>query len=101
MYYDGVQKELVKEWTVNSSVHSWSLLTNWMFKKGNTRSKRISDIRKLYIKFLTSFTDLSNKEIANLLEIESSTVTNILDGRYKENDFIIKLSMEIDKNVKL
>ncbi len=31
--------------------------------KGNTRSKRISVIRKLYIKFLKRFTDLSNKEI--------------------------------------
>ncbi len=69
--------------------------------KGNTRSKRISDIRKLYIKFLKSFTDLSNKEIANLHEIGSSTVTNVLNGRYKENGFIIKSSMEIAKNVKL
>jgi len=42
--------------------------------KGNTKLKRISDIRKLYIKFLKSFTDLSNKEIANLHEIGSSTV---------------------------
>ena len=69
--------------------------------KGNTRSKRISDIRKLYIKFLKSVTDLSNKEIANLHEIGSSTVTNVSNGRYKENDFIIKSSIVIDKNVKL
>jgi len=69
--------------------------------KGNTKSKRISDIRKLYIKFLKSFTYLSNKEIANLLEIGSPTVTNVLNVRYEENDFIIKSSMEIDKNVKL
>ena len=69
--------------------------------KGDTRSKRISDIRKLYIKFLKNFTDLSNKEIADLLEIGSSTVTNVLSGRYKENDFIIKSSMKIDKIVKL
>ena len=69
--------------------------------KGNTRSKRISDIRKQYIKFLKRFTDLSNKEIANLHEIGSSTVNNVLNGRYKENDFMIKLSMKIDKNMKL
>jgi len=69
--------------------------------KGNTRSKRISDIGKPYIKFLKSFSVLSNKEIANLHEIGSSTVTNVLSGRYKENDFIIKSSIEIDKNVKL
>ncbi|MBA7678049.1 hypothetical protein ES703_86320 [subsurface metagenome] len=69
--------------------------------KGNTRSKSISDIRKLYIKFLKSFTDLSNNEIANLHEIGSSTVTNVLSGKYKENDFIIKSIMEINKNVKL
>jgi chromosomal replication initiation ATPase DnaA len=37
--------------------------------KGNTKSKRISDIRKLYIKNLKKYTDVSNKEIANLLEI--------------------------------
>ncbi|MCK4309425.1 MAG: hypothetical protein KAW42_05580 [Candidatus Atribacteria bacterium] len=53
------------------------------------------------VKFLKRFTDLSNKEIANLLEVGSSTVTNVLNGKYKENDFIIKSSMEIDKNVKL
>jgi len=69
--------------------------------KGDTRSKRISDIRKLYIKFLKNFTDLSNKKIADLLEIGSSTVTNVLSGRYKENDFIIKSSVKIDKIVKL
>jgi len=69
--------------------------------KGNTKSKRISDIRKLYIKFLRRFADLSNKEIANLHEIGSSTVTNVLNGKYKENDFIIKSSMKIDKNEKL
>jgi hypothetical protein len=69
--------------------------------KGNTRSKSISAIRKLYIKFLISFTNLSNKEIANPHEIESSTVINVLNGRYKENDFMIISSMEIDKNVKL
>ena len=34
-------------------------------------------------------------------EIGSSTVTNVLSGRSKENDFIIKSGMEIDKNVKL
>jgi hypothetical protein len=34
-------------------------------------------------------------------EIGSSTETNVLSGRYKENDFIIKSGMEIDKNVKL
>ena len=43
--------------------------------KGNTKSKRISYIRKINIKFLERITDLSNKEIADLLEIESSTVT--------------------------
>jgi len=69
--------------------------------KGNTKSKRISDIRKLYIKNLKKYTDAPNKEIADLLEIGSSTVTDVLNGRYKENDFIIKLSAEIDKNVNL
>jgi hypothetical protein len=34
-------------------------------------------------------------------EIRSSTGTNVLSGRYKENDFIIKSGMEVDKNVKL
>jgi len=58
-----------------------------------SRSKRILDIGKTFIKFLKRFTDLSNKEIANLLEIGSSTVTNMLSGRYKENDFMIKSSM--------
>ncbi|MDO8885594.1 transposase [Candidatus Oleimmundimicrobium sp.] len=69
--------------------------------KGNTKSKRISDIRKLYIKNLKKYTDVPNKEIADLLEIGSSTVTNVLSRRYTENDFIVKSSVEIDKNVKL
>jgi putative transposase len=69
--------------------------------KGNTKSKRISDIRKLYIKNLKKYTNAPNKEIADLLEIGSSTVTNVLSGRYKENDFMIKSSIEIGKNVKL
>ena len=68
---------------------------------GNTKGKRISDIRKLYIKYLKKYTDIPNKEIADLLEIGSSTVANVLSGRYKENDFINRLSREIDKNVKL
>jgi len=69
--------------------------------KGNTKNKRRSDVRKLYIKSLKKYTDLPNKEIADLLEIGSPTVTNVLSGRYKENDFITKSSIGIDKNVKL
>ena len=69
--------------------------------KGNSKSKRISDIRKLYINMLKKYTDITNKEIANLLKVGDSTVTNVLSGRYKENDFLIKSSIEIDKNVKL
>jgi chromosomal replication initiation ATPase DnaA len=67
--------------------------------KGNVRSKRVSETRKICIKFLKKYTNLQNKEIADLREIGSSTVTNVLNGRYKENDFMIKSSMEIDKNV--
>jgi len=69
--------------------------------KGNTKSKKISDIRKLYIKNLKKYTTIPKKEIADLLEIGNSTVTNVLSGRYTENDFINRLSREIDKNVKL
>lgn len=36
-----------------------------------------------------------------MLEIGSSTVTNMLSGRYKENYFIIKSSTEIDKYLNL
>ncbi|OGD13765.1 hypothetical protein A2V47_07890 [Candidatus Atribacteria bacterium RBG_19FT_COMBO_35_14] len=69
--------------------------------KGNIKSKRVSDIRKLYIINFKKYTDVLNKEMADLLEIGSSTTTNVSNGRYKENDFIIKSSIEIDKNVKL
>lgn len=69
--------------------------------KGNSKNKRISDIRKIYIKCFKKYTNLPNKEIAELLEIGSSTVTNALSGRYKENDFIIKASTKIDNNVNL
>jgi len=69
--------------------------------KGNSKSKRIPDIRKLYINMLKKYTDITNKEIADLLGIGNSTVTNVLSGRYKENDFLIKSGIEIDKTVKL
>ena len=69
--------------------------------KGNTKSKRTLDIRRQHIENLKKYTDIPNKEMANLLEIRSLTVTNMLRGRYKENDFMIKSSMEIDNNVKL
>ena len=69
--------------------------------KGNSKNKRISDIRKIYIKCFKKYTNLPNKEIANLLEIGNSTVTNVLSGRYEENNFIIKASTEIDNNVNL
>ena len=69
--------------------------------KGNSKSKRISDIRKLYVKNLKKYTHTTNKEIADLLGIGNSTVTNVLSGRYKDNDFLITSSIEIDKNVKL
>jgi len=69
--------------------------------KGNSKTKRISDIRKLYIKKLKKYTALTNKQIADLLGIGDSTVTNVLSGRYRENDFMIKSSIEIDKNVNL
>jgi len=35
--------------------------------KGDTRSKRISNIRKLYIKFRKSFTDLRVNRVRSLL----------------------------------
>jgi len=69
--------------------------------KGNSKSKRISDIRKLYIKNLKKYTNTTNKEIADLLKVGESTVTNVLSGRYKDNDFLITSSIEIDKNVNL
>lgn len=66
----------------------------------NLKSKRVSDIRKIYIKYFTGYIDSPNKEIVDMLESGSSTVTNVLTGRYKENNFIIKSSTEIDKNRK-
>ncbi len=61
--------------------------------KGNARSKRISNIRKPYIKSLKRYTGLFNKEIAALLKIGSSTATNVLSGRYNE---VIKYRNSLD-----
>lgn len=69
--------------------------------KGNSKNKRSSDIRKLYIHMLKEYTDLSSKEIADLLGIGTSAVSNVLSGRYKENDFLINSSIEIEKYVNL
>ena len=41
--------------------------------KGNTKSKRISDIKKLYINNLKKYTDVPNKETADLHEIGGLT----------------------------
>ncbi len=57
--------------------------------KGNSKNKRSSDIRKLYIHMLKKYADLSSKEIADLLGIGTSAVSNVLSGRYNENDFLI------------
>ncbi|MDD3655496.1 MAG: transposase [Atribacterota bacterium] len=69
--------------------------------RGNAKSKTRSDIRKLYITTLKKYTDLPNKEIASLLGIGTSAVSNVLAGRYQENDFIINSSREIEKHVNL
>jgi len=66
----------------------------------NLKSKKISGIRKIYIKYFTGYIDSPNKETADMLESGSLTVTNLLTGRYKENNFIIKSSAEIDTNRK-
>ena len=42
---------------------------------------------------------LTSKEIID--KFQSLILTNVLNRKYKENNFIIKSSMEIDKNVKL
>lgn len=49
--------------------------------KVNSRNKKISDIRKFYIHSLKKYTGLSNKEIAKLLEIGDSTISNVLNNR--------------------
>jgi len=69
--------------------------------KGNSKNKRISDIRKLYIKKLKNYTDVPGKEIADLLGIGNSTLANVLKGRYKDKNFLIKSRIEIDRNVNL
>ena len=69
--------------------------------KGNSKNKRSSDIRKLYIHMLKEYTDLSSKEITDLPGIGTSAVSNVLSGRYKENDFLINSSIEIEKYVNL
>lgn len=61
--------------------------------KGNARSKRISNIRKPYIKSFKRYTGLFNKKIAALLKIGSSTATNVLSGRYNE---VIKYRNSLD-----
>jgi putative transposase len=73
-------------------------ITNTSFDsiKGNRKTKRLSDIRKLSINFLYKFTSLNNSEIARLLEIKDSTVSNILNNRYQENDFIIENKKKIE-----
>ncbi|MFW6148969.1 MAG: transposase [Atribacterota bacterium] len=69
--------------------------------KGNIKTKRIADIRKLYILCLHEFTNLNKTEIARLLEIKNSTVSNVTHSRFQENGFIRENKHKIEKNVKL
>lgn len=67
---------------------------------GNSKNRQVSDIRKALVKLLYIHTNLNNKEIANELGIGQSTVTNILNGRYKNeehiNEFIEKINSQIE-----
>jgi DNA transposition AAA+ family ATPase len=47
------------------------------------------------------YTDLSNKEIAIRLGIGESIVTNILNGRYKNNKYINEFIEKLIKELKL
>ncbi len=48
---------------------------------------------------ITTYKIIRSSQVHN--EIGSSTVINLLSRRYKENEFIIKSDMEIDKNVEV
>lgn len=82
--YDNSQKEIIKninqaEAFINRAIYIFS-----------DKEITIPLVKAQMENKVKSFRDLSNKEIANLHEIGSSTVCNVLSGRYKENDFIIK-----------
>jgi len=47
MYFDGEEKELVKEWTVNSPLHVWLSLTNRMFKYSHSLMRQDVPITNL------------------------------------------------------
>jgi REP element-mobilizing transposase RayT len=68
---------------------------------GNSRNRKISDIRKILVKLLHKYTNLNNKEIAIRLGIGESTVTNILNGRYKNSESINEFIENVIKELKL
>jgi hypothetical protein len=51
MYFDGDQKELVKEWTTSGTMHVWSGLTNRMFKNDDAVMRQEIPITDLLEEF--------------------------------------------------
>jgi len=45
------------------------------------------------------YTVLTGKKTVDLLKVGDSTGTNLLNGRYKDNDSLIKVNIEINRSV--
>lgn len=57
------------------------------------------DLSQFHTLSILKIYSLTSKEIID--KFRSLILTNVLNRKYKENNFIIKSSMEIDKSVKL
>lgn len=69
---------------------------------GTAKAKKISDVRKILILLLKNHSTLNNMEIAEITGINASAVSNILNGRYNENEYFRRVySQALEEVVKL
>ncbi|SKC86491.1 transposase [Maledivibacter halophilus] len=62
--------------------------------KGSTKNRRISDIRKAIIILNNKYGDYNNKMVSEYLQIDPTTVSQIVNGRYSKSELLTKIIEE-------
>ncbi len=72
----------------------------WLEIYGNNKSRPVSDLRKIMILLLKKYTHLSHTEIAQMMGIGLSAVSNVLQPRYKKSLYFVSTLEELEKVLK-
>lgn len=63
---------------------------------GVAKNRQISDLRKTIIMMLKNHTNLNNGQIANIMGVGLSTVSNIINNRFKESEYFIEIKAQAE-----